>query len=157
MLLCQNTQHAPAFSAILDACSSVRAHYITIAYNFNIKFLLGGALDHDDIARAMGAIWKETKAPVRVPLGGAYYASIKPTTAGKYAAFDVVFTSCDKRRDSCAHNELYNALGGYWYASPVAQNATANKALQSNRMQSILAIARAFNRAGVLATSLLWV
>ena len=157
MLLCQNTQHAPAFSAILAACSSVRAHYITIAYNFNIKFLLGGALDHDDIARAMGAIWKETKAPVRVPLGGAYYASIKPTTAGKYAAFDVVFTSCDKRRDSCAHNELYNALGGYWYASPVAQNATANKALQSNRMQSILAIARAFNRAGVLATSLLWV
>ena len=156
MLLSQNTQHAPAFSAILDACSSVRAHYITIAYNFNIKFLLGFALDHDDIARAMGAIWKESKAPVRVPLGGAYYASIKPTTAGKYAAFDVVFTSCDKRRDSCAHNELYNALGGYWYASPVAQNATANKALQSNRMQSILAIARAFNRAGVLATSLLW-
>lgn len=156
MLLFQNTQHAPAFAAILDACSSVRAYDITHEYNFNIQFLLGGALDHDDITRAMGAIWKETKAPIRVPLCGAYYASIKPTTAGKYAAFDVVFTSCDKRRDSCVHNELYNALGGYWYASPVAQNGTAHKALQSNRMQSILSIVRALNRAGVLATSLMW-
>ena len=156
MLLNQNTQHAPAFAAILDACSSVRAHYITFEYNFNIQFLLGGALDHDDLTRAMGAIWKESETPVRVPLGGAYYASIKPTTAGKYAAFDVVFTSCDKRRDSCVHNELYNALGGYWYASPVAQNGTAHKALHSNRMQSILSIVRAFNRAGVLATSLMW-
>ena len=32
---------------------------------------------------------------------------------------------------------------------------TAHKALQSNRMQSILSIVRAFNRAGVLATSLM--
>lgn len=156
MLLFQNTQHAPAFCAILDTCSAVKSYHVTLGYAFNIQFLLGGALDHDDLTRAMGAIWKESETPVRVPLGGAYYASIKPTTAGKYAAFDVVFTSCDKRRDSCVHNELYNALGGYWYASPVAQNGTAHKALQSNRMQSILSIVRAFNRAGVLAKSLMW-
>ena len=156
MLLNQNTQHAPAFCAILNTCSAVTSYHVTLGYAFNIQFLLGGALDHDDITRAMGAIWAEVKTPIRVPLGGAYYASIKPTTAGKYAAFDVVFTSCDKRRDSCVHNELYNALGGYWYASPVAQNATAHKALQSNRMQSILSIVRAFNRAGVLAKSLMW-
>ena len=156
MLLFQNTQHAPAFGAILDACSSVRAYDITHEYNFNINFLLGGALDHDDLTRAMGAIWKEHKTPIRVSLGGAYYASIKPTTAGKYAAFDVIFTSCDKRRDTCAHSELYNAIGGYWYASQADQNAAAHKALQSNRMQSILSIVRAFNRAGVLAAGLVW-
>ena len=155
MLLFQNTQHAPAFGAILDACSSVRAYDITHEYNFNIHFLLGGALDHDDLTRAMGAIWKEHKTPIRVSLGGAYYASIKPTTSGKYASFDVIFTTCDKRRGTCAHNEIYNVIGGYWYIPQSGLNATGTKALQSNLMTSIAAIVRAFNRAGVRAAGLM--
>ena len=148
MLLFQNTQHAPAFGAILDACSSVRAYDITHEYNFNIQFLLGGALDHDNMTRAMMAIWKEAKAPIRVPLGGAYYASIKPTLDGRYAAYDIVFTSNDKRRSMSIHTEHYNVLGGYWYTPEYELNATARRALHSDRMTSITAIVRAFNRAG---------
>lgn len=155
MLLFQNTQHVPAFGAILNACSSVRAYDITHEYNFNIKFLRSGGLDHDDLTRALGAIWNETTTPTRVPLGGAYYASIKPTTSGKYAAFDVIFTSCDKRRGTCVHNEIYNVIGGYWYIPQSSLNATGAKALASSLMTSIAAIVRAFNRAGVRAAGLM--
>lgn len=148
MLLKDNLQHVPALSAILAACSSVRAYDVSGEYIFNINFLLGGALDHDDMTRAMMAIWKEAKAPIRVQLSGAYYASIKPTIDGRYAAFDVVFTSNDKRRSLSVHTEHYNVIGGYWYTPQADLNATGTKALASNLMTSITAIVRAFNRAG---------
>lgn len=147
MLLFQNTQHLPAFTAILDNCTAVRAYEITHEYNFNIKFVYSGGFDHDDITGAMAALWQDIKTPVRVPLGGAYYASIKPTISGKYAAFDIILTSNDKRRNTSLHTEHYNVIGGYWYTSQADLNKTGNAALQSKLMTSLTAIVRAFNRA----------
>ena len=103
-------------------------------------------MSSDNMTRLLAMLWIEYKARIHVPIGGKYYATLKPTIDGKYAAYELIFTSNDKRRDTCAHVEHYNATGGYWYTPPHEQNKAAQNALNGTLFVSIRAIITAFNR-----------
>lgn len=141
-----NNQHIRAFCAMLNACSTVRKYAVQDNRYFLVTFCNNG-FSHDDMTQALALLWSEHKATWCVPLGGKYYAKIKPSIDGKYAAFDLILTENDKRRKSCVYKELYNSIGGYWYTPSHTLNKTGMEALNSPLFTSLRSIISAFNRA----------
>lgn len=146
MLIKDNKQHVAAFTSILAACSSVRSYDVK-ATSYNLTTFHNNGFAHDNMTQALALIWSEHKGTLLIPLAGKYYAKIKLAIYGKYAAYELIFVSQDKRCNTCGVNEIYNATGGYWYTSEYDINKTAKAALQSARFVSLRAIVSAFNRA----------
>lgn len=148
MLIKDNKKHKRALLAIFAACSTVRTFELDHATNtaFITTFYNNG-FRHDDMTRFLAVIWAEHRHTVNVHLGGKWYARLKPAIIGAHSAFELILASHDKRKDTCAYIEHYNATGGYWYTSEHDINKTAKAALQSARFVSLRAIVAAFNRA----------
>lgn len=146
MLIKDNAQHVRALAAIAQSCTTVRRFETTETNAFFVCTLQNNGMSSDNMTRLLAMLWIEHKARVHVPIGGKYYATLKPTINGKYAAYELIFTSNDKRRNTCAHVEHYNATGGYWYTPSHEQNKASQNALNGTLFVSIRAIVTAFNR-----------
>ena len=146
MLLFQNAQHVRALTAIAQSCTTVRRFETNAAHVFFACTLQNNGVSSDNMTRLLAMLWAEHKARVHVSVGGKYYATLKPTLNGKYAAYELIFTSNDKRRNTYTHVEHYNSTGGYWYTPAREQNKAAQNALNSKLFVSIRAIVTAFNR-----------
>lgn len=148
MLIKDNKQHKRALLAIFASCSTVRKFELDHANNtaFIATFQNNG-FRHDNMTQFLAVLWAEHHGTINVPLGGKYYARVKPAIDGKYAAFELILSSYDKRQDSCAHIEHYNATGGYWYTSQYDLPQAGQKALNRALFTSLRAIVSAFNRA----------
>lgn len=146
MLIKNNKQHMRALTAIADACSTVRRFEVNADYFFMCT-LLNNGMSSDNMTRLLRVTWEEHKAAIYVPLRGKYYAKLKPTCDGKYAAYEIILVSNDKRKNTCAYDEIYNATGGYWYTSSTELAPSGHNARESSLFTSLQAIIRAFNRA----------
>ena len=134
ILLKDNMQHLHAFAAVLNAASCVKSYDVTDGVKYTMHTLVGGAFSHDDMVQAFAVLWKEAHGRIHVPLGSCYYATIKPTIDGRYAALDLIFTSNDERHNTCVNVEHYNVIGGYWYTSQSDLSATGTRAMNSDLM-----------------------
>lgn len=146
MLIKDNKQHVRALTAIANACSTIRRFEVNADYFFMCT-LLNNGMRSDNMTRLLRVTWEEHKASIYVPLRGKYYAKIKPTLNGKYAAYEIILTSNDKSKNTCAYVEHYNSTGGYWYTPSHELGNAGQSALNSSLFTSLQAIIRAFNRA----------
>lgn len=147
MLVKDNTRHIRALELILASCSAVTAYEVRDQNRFFMSTLLNGGFGSDDMTRALAALWAEHKASIYIPISGKWYARLKPTIDGRYAAYEVILTSNAKYLNTCAHVEHYNATGGYWYTPQHDLGSAGSKALNSSLFISIRSIVAAFNRA----------
>lgn len=148
MLIRDNKRHKRALIAIFASCSTVRKFELDNVENTAlICTLQNNGFRHDDITRFLAVLWVEHHSSINIPLGGKYYARLKPAIDGKYAAYELILSSSDKRQDSSAHIEHYNATGGYWYTSQYDLPNAGQKALNSALFVALRAIVSAFNRA----------
>lgn len=151
MLIKDNKQHKRALVAIFAACSTVRTFELDREHNTAcITTFNNNGFRHDDMTRFLALIWSEHKGSLLVPLGGKYYARVKPAIDGKYAAFELLLVSQDKRKDTCVVTEHYNSTGGYWYTSQYDLDTAGQKALNRKLFTSLRSIVSAFNRAAYL-------
>lgn len=147
MLIKDNKQHISALTKIAQSCSTVRRFEINDNYLFFACTLQNNGISNDNMTRLLAAIWAEHKACIYVPLRGKYYAKLKPALNGKYAAYEIILVSNDKRKNTSAYIEHYNATGGYWYTPSHELGSAGQHALNSNLFTSIRSIVSAFNRA----------
>lgn len=147
MLLKDNKQHIRALTAIAQHCTAVQAFEVRDNDRFFMRTLLNDGFGSDDMTRLLAALWAERNSSIYVPLRGKWYARLKPAIDGKYAAYELILTSNDKRADTCVHVEHYNATGGYYYTSQYDLSAAGAAALNSNMFKSLRSIVAAFNRA----------
>lgn len=151
MLIKDNKRYKRALVAIFASCSTIRKFELDHANNTAfVCTLQNNGFRHDDMTRFLAVLWAEHRSSINIPLGGKYYARLTPAIDGKYAAYELILSSSDKRQDSCAHIELYNATGGYWYTSQYDLPTAGQKALNRALFSALRAIVSAFNRARYL-------
>lgn len=147
MLLKDNKQHIRAFTMIAQACSTVRKFEVRDDDRYFLCTLQNNGMGSDDMCRLLAVTWAEHKGSIHIPLRGKWYARLKPAIDGKYAAYELILTSKDKRSDTCVHAEHYNATGGYYYTSQYDLSPAGLAAMRSRTFTSLRAIVSAFNRA----------
>lgn len=146
MLITENKQHKRALNKIAQSCNTIRRFELHDTYYFMCT-LQNNGMSSDNMTRLLRVTWEEHKASIYVPLRGKYYAKLKPTFDGKYAAYEIILASNDKRKNTCVYDEIYNATGGYWYTSSTTLAPAGHDARESSLFTSLQAIIRAFNRA----------
>lgn len=148
MLIKENKRYKRALVAIFASCSTIRKFELNHADNTAfIVTLQNNGFKHDDITRFLAVTWSEHRGAINIPLGGKYYARLKPAIDGKYAAYELILASCDKRENTSVYTENYNATGGYWYTSQYDLPNAGQKALNRQLFTALRAIVSAFNRA----------
>lgn len=148
MLIKENKRYKRALVAIFASCSTIRKFEVDHTNNTAfICTLQSNGFRHDDITRFLAVTWSEHRGAINIPLGGKYYARLKPAIDGKYAAYELILASCDKRENTSVYTEHYNATGGYWYTSQYELPNAGQKALNSALFVALRAIVSAFNRA----------
>ena len=148
MLIKDNKRHKRALIAIFAACSTIRKFELDHVENTAfICTLQNNGFTHDNMTRFLAVLWSEHRGAINISLGGKYYARLKPAIDGKYAAYELILASCDKRENTSVYTEHYNSTGGYWYTSQYDLPHAGQKALNRQLFAALRAIASAFNRA----------
>lgn len=147
MLIKDNKQHIRAFTKIAQACSSIRKFEVRDDERYFLCTLQNNGMGSDDMCRLLAVTWSEHKGCINVPLRGRFYAQIKPSIDGKYAAYELILASNDKRMNTSVFTEHYNSTGGYWYTPSHELGAAGQRALNSTLFVSLRSIVSAFNRA----------
>lgn len=139
-------QHAAALHAIATHCTTVRRFEVRDNNRMFYVTLQNGGAGTSAPTQLLAQLWQEHKAPIRVPLRGKWYATLKPAINGEYTKYELILTSNDKRKQTCTHIEHYTATGGYWYTSPHEMTAAGLAALNSNLFAALRAYVYAFNQ-----------
>lgn len=150
MLIKDNKKHVRALTAIANACSTIRRFEINADYYFMCT-LQNNGMSSDNMTRLLCVTWAEHRAAINVPLRGKWYARIKPTFNGKYAAYELILTSNDKRNKTSIYAEHYNSTGGYWYTPSHTLGAAGQHALNSPMFTLLRGIVSMFNKSLYLA------
>lgn len=112
MLIKDNKRHKRALIAIFASCSTIRKFELDHVENTAfICTLQNNGFTHDNMTRFLAVLWSEHRGAINIPLGGKYYARLKPAIDGKYAAYELILDSCDKRENTSVYTEHYNSTG----------------------------------------------